>query len=78
MTDTVDVVIDPKVFNIPYLPFLEDMTRTQIYYGGSGSGKSVFLAQRAIYDILRGGRNYLCCRQVGRTIRKSVFNEIKK
>lgn len=29
-------------------------------------------------DVLKGGRNYLVCRQVGRTIRKSVFNEIKK
>lgn len=27
---------------------------------------------------MRGGHNYLVCRQVGRTIRKSVFNEIAK
>jgi phage terminase large subunit len=38
----------------------------------------VFLAQRCVYDVMNGKRNYLVCRQVARTIRKSVFNEIKK
>jgi phage terminase large subunit len=71
-----DVVIDPLVFNACYLPLLKDTTRTQIVFGGAGSGKSVFLAQRCIYDIMRGGRNYLICRQVGRTIRGSVFTEV--
>jgi phage terminase large subunit len=60
------------------LRHLTNCTRTEIYYGGSASGKSVFLAQRAIYDVLGGKRNYLVCRAVGRTIRKSVFNEINK
>ena len=71
-----DVQIDPAVFNAVYLPHLDNMARTQIFYGGSASGKSVFLAQRCIYDVMRGGRNYLVCRQVGRTIRGSVFTEI--
>jgi len=52
------------------------MSRTQIFYGGAASGKSVFLSQRAIYDLLNGDRNYLVCRQVGRTIRGSVAQEI--
>lgn len=73
-----DVQIDPKVFNKDYLPQLNNETRMQIFYGGAGSGKSVFLAQRAIVDILNGGRNYLVCRAVGRYIRKSVFNEIEQ
>lgn len=72
------VDIDREVFNAAYLPFLHEMARTQIYYGGSSSGKSVFLAQRAVYDLMAGGRNYLVCRQVARTIKKSVFNEIVK
>jgi phage terminase large subunit len=50
----------------------------QICFGGSASGKSVFLAQRVVYDLLAGGRNYLVCRQVGRTVRGSVAQEIKK
>jgi phage terminase large subunit len=54
------------------------MTRTQIFFGGAASGKSIFAAQRDVYDILKGGRNFLICRQVARTVRKSVYAEIKK
>jgi phage terminase large subunit len=54
------------------------MARTQIYYGGSASGKSVFLAQRAVFDVMNGDRNYLVVREVGRTIRGSVFAEIHR
>lgn len=71
-----DVTIHTEVFNDAYLPFLDCTARTQIFYGGAGSGKSVFLAQRCVYDLLCGGRNYLVCRAVGRTIRGSVFTEI--
>jgi len=72
------VVIPEDTFNDVYYPHLNNMARTQIFYGGSSSGKSVFLAQRAVYDILAGGRNYLICRAVGRTLRNSVFNEVRK
>ena len=66
------------MINDAYLPHLDNLSRLQIFYGGSSSGKSVFLAQRCVIDVLQGGRNYLVCRQVGRTVRKSVYNEIKK
>lgn len=49
----------------------------QIYFGGSSSGKSYFLAQRAILDLMKG-RNYLVVRKVKNTVRGSVFNEIRK
>jgi phage terminase large subunit len=75
---TTQINIDRRVFNDVYLKHLNNTSRTQIFYGGSSSGKSVFLAQRAVYDVLQGKRNYLVCRQVGRTVRKSVFNEIEK
>ena len=74
----VEVAIDNAVFNPVYLPFLEDMARIQILFGGSSSGKSVFLAQRDVLDLMKGGRNFLVCRQVGRTLRGSVVEEIKK
>lgn len=64
--------------NRAYIPHLNSTARTQIYYGGSSSGKSVFLAQRDVIDMMRGGRNFLICRAVARTIRKSVFAEIVK
>ena len=77
MTD-LNVQVSKKVFNTAYYPHLENLIPLQIYFGGAGSGKSVFLAQRTIYDVLKGGRNYLVCRSVGKTTKKSVFQELKK
>ena len=74
----INVDIDPAVFNDAYIPCLNEMARIQIYYGGASSGKSVFLAQRDIRDIMKGGRNFLVCRQVARTLRGSVVQEITK
>jgi phage terminase large subunit len=68
----------PVGINAAYLPYLDNLARTQIYYGGSSSGKSVFLAQRDVIDLLKGGRNFLVCRQVGRTLRGSVVQEVNK
>ena len=73
-----EIDISSKVFNEVYIPHLDNMVRTQIFYGGAGSGKSVFLAQRAVHDILKGGRNYLVCRAVGKYVKKSVWTEIKR
>lgn len=61
-----------------YYPHLENYARTQIFYGGSSSGKSWFLAQRCVWDIWHGGRNYLVCRQTARTIRGSVYQQIER
>jgi phage terminase large subunit len=72
------IEIDTAVFNAAYRPYVKATQRTQIFYGGSASGKSVFLAQRPILDLLEGGRNYLIARQVARTIRGSVSQEIRK
>src|SRR3990167_6469344 len=76
--DEVEVEIDPRIFNDVYIPHLHNNSRTQILFGGSASGKSVFFSQRCVIDVMAGGRNYLICRAVSRTIRRSVFNEIKK
>jgi phage terminase large subunit len=70
--------VHKEIFNDIYLPYLENTIPTQIYYGGASSGKSVFLAQRVVWDLLKGGRNYLVCREIGRTIRGSVAMEIGK
>jgi len=76
---TNNVEIHTNICNSVYRPYLIDETPTQIVYGGSSSGKSVFIVgQRTVYDLLNGGRNYLITRQVGRTIKNSVFNEIIK
>lgn len=77
-SQTISVNVPPAVFNKAYLSHLENVARTQIFFGGSSSGKSVFLAQRAVWDVMGGRRNYLICRQVGRTVRRSVFAEVVK
>ena len=69
--------IDPERFNAVYLPYLQDNTFRQIYFGGSSSGKSYFLATRAVLDVM-SGRNYLILRNVARTVRNSCWNEISK
>lgn len=76
--DPIQVEIDPDMINEVYLPYLDCQSTIQIFYGGSSSGKSYFLAQRVVIDILKGGRNYLICRAVGKAIKKSVYNEIQK
>ena len=63
--------------NDSYHDLLTAYQRYQIFFGGSSSGKSYFLAQRAVYEVMQG-INYLIVRKVGNTIRKSVFNEIVK
>ena len=59
------------------MPYLNKTQFMQIFYGGSSSGKSFFICQKIVLDNL-AGVNWLVCRNVGRTIRKSVYNEICK
>ncbi len=66
-----------SAFNAAYLPYLTASQRVQIFYGGAGSGKSVFLAARALLDAMTG-RNTLVVRQVARTLRASCFAEVQK
>ena len=68
--------INVKV-NPAYLAYLNKPQFVQIYYGGSSSGKSYFIAQKIVLDNL-DGVNWLCCRNVAKTIRNSTFNEITK
>jgi phage terminase large subunit len=75
----ISLEISGKVFNPVYLERgLRNQHRYQIYYGGSSSGKSVFLAQRCVLDVFDGKRSYLVVRNVARTVRQSCFNEIVK
>lgn len=80
----IDLNVSRKVFNEAFIPWLEKTETdlherpTQIFFGGSSSGKSVFLAQRAVLDVADGGRNYLILRKVRRDCKGSVWNEVKK
>lgn len=75
----INLKIKKKIFNECYLTYLYNyIYRVLIFFGGSSSGKSNFVATRNIINLLRGGRNYLVCRKIGATIKDTVFAEYKK
>lgn len=75
----INVNIPKSAMNDVYIPYLECQSRTQIFFGGSSSGKSKFvIGQRVVYMLLKGGHNFLICRQTKNSIRNSVANEIAK
>ena len=66
--------IHKNIFNSCYLPYLEDYsTRFIVFYGGAGSGKSHFIAQRLVYKALKDIRKILVLRKVNRTTKTSTF-----
>lgn len=70
--------IPRSVWNLTFRRYVLARQPMQIFFGGASSGKSVFLAFRAVLDIARTRRNYLICRAVGKTMRSSVFAEVRK
>jgi len=74
----INVNISKKIFNDVYIPYLETNTRFEIFYGGAGSGKSKFIAQKKIYQHLKDKRKTLIVRKVGKTSRHSTFSEINQ
>lgn len=68
------LILHKEIFNDAYLPFVSDYSaRYEIFYGGAGSGKSVFVAQKLLYKALQSKRKILVLRKVGRTVKNSVF-----
>lgn len=68
------IKVHKNIFNPVYLPYLEDFsTRFIVFYGGAGSGKSHFIAQRLIYKCLKSVRKVLVLRKVNRTTKASTF-----
>jgi phage terminase large subunit len=66
------------LINDAYIPYVNDTTRTQIFFGGSSSGKSRFESQRLVSDLLGGKRNYLVVRNTGKTHSTTTHNEIQQ
>ena len=68
------IKVHKEIFNSVYLPYLEDFsTRFIVFYGGAGSGKSHFVAQRLVYKGLKSVRKILVLRKVNRTTKASTF-----
>ena len=64
----------PAWINDAYYPALWDRNRYNVIYGGAGSGKSVFVAQRLVYRFFaESGHNALVLRKIGRTTRLSTW-----
>ena len=60
--------------NAVYKPYINNQSRYLVLMGGSGSGKSVFAAQKIILRcLLEKGHRILIIRKVAATIRGSVF-----
>jgi phage terminase large subunit len=68
------IKIHKNIFNEIYYPHLLDYSkRYEVYYGGAGSGKSVFVAQKLVIKALRDSRKILVLRKVNRTTKASTF-----
>lgn len=68
------ITLKKNLFNAAYLPHLTDYSkRYEVYYGGAGSGKSYFVAQKLVYKALRSTRRILVLRKVNKTTKNSTF-----
>lgn len=62
----------------PYVKALNNQDRYLIFFGGAGSGKSYFVAQKIIIRMLQEeNHKVLVIRKVAKTLRNSVYDLIK-
>lgn len=75
----IKVIIPQDAFNEVYLPLLDCEKRYIVLYGGAGSGKSVFAAQRFLIRLMSVQPcNLLVVRAVAATHRDSTFALFKQ
>lgn len=68
----------PKVTNKIYYPLYKNKNRYLVLYGGAGSGKSVFAAQKIIFRLLtEQNHKFLVVRKVAKTLRESTFSLLR-
>lgn len=65
-----------ELYNATYIPLLHCKKRYVFLMGGSGSGKSVFQAQKEIINTYRPGNRLLAVRKIKDTIKDSMFAEL--
>ena len=77
MTRTVSI---PKsAFNTSFRELLDDAHRYLVLYGGAGSGKSYFIAERYIYKLFKQKNfNLLVVRNTGKSNRDSTYALFKQ
>lgn len=79
LAENYDIKIDKEVFNDAYLPYLYTLNRFEIYYGGAGSGKSVFIAQKLALQLsTQEGRNLIALRHQEKDCKDSCYPQLLK
>ena len=74
MEVSMNLRLSKKIFNSAYYPMLFNYeNRWEVYFGGAGSGKSHFIAQKLVLKALKEKRRVLVCRRYGSTIKNSVW-----
>ncbi len=72
-----EIDLSSKLFNAAYYPYLKTINQYEVYYGGSGSGKSYFVAQKlAVQMTIYDGRNLVALRKQKGDCIKSCWGEI--
>jgi phage terminase large subunit len=75
---SVDLTSLPQLTNDCFYPLYSCHSRYLILWGGAGSGKSVYAAQKIVVRTLaEKGHRFLVVRKVAKTIRQSCFAEIQ-
>lgn len=78
MAVRVDLRALPRLTNPVYYPLHRDRSRYLVLYGGAGSGKSVFAAQKLVVRTLtEPGHKILVLRKVAKTLRNSAFAQVQ-
>lgn len=81
MTATAQVFkFDAACFNQSYIPYLHNRSEFLHFFGGAGSGKSRFVAQKEIalsFDSRRKNRKTLVVRKIANTLKDSCYSELK-
>ena len=72
------ITFHPEIFNDVFMPTYKDHSRNLILWGGAGSGKSVWAAQKWLVRFTKEhNHRIMLVRKVGRTIRNSQYQLIK-
>lgn len=76
---SINIKIAKRVFNSSFFHLINCEKRYLVIYGGAGSGKSYFIAERYIYKMLNFKRfNLLTVRNTGKSNRDSTFALFKQ
>lgn len=74
----VQLNIDSKVFLPCYRPYVSDYSnRYNVYYGGRGSGKTIFVYEKILIKALKEKRTILLMRKHTNHCKDSVWKELK-